>query len=110
MSDWSSDVCSSDLDGALVRARVGAHPEVLQHGQLREELAALGDVRDPPARDRLDGQPVDQLPAEAHRPARPPPVRRSEEGVEGKSVSVRVDRGGHRIIKNKKKINKTTNK
>ena len=56
------------LDGALVRARVGAHLEVLQHAQLREELAALGDVRDPAPGDRLARQPVDPLSAEAHGP------------------------------------------
>src|SRR5262245_7158543 len=58
------------LDPALVRAHVGAHLEVLEHGQLREELAALGDVRDPAAHDRLARQPVDALPAKADRAAR----------------------------------------
>src|SRR5215475_1237564 len=57
------------LEGALysplVRARVGAHVQVLEDRQLREELAALGDVRDAQAHDRLRGQPVDPSPPEA---------------------------------------------
>src|SRR3546814_16831694 len=91
ISDWSSDVCSSDLirEHGLVLRR----SPVCGGGQRRRReaeemivqavLVALGAVR-----------------ARAHR-------RRSEERGSGKSVSVRVDLGGRRIIKkNRKKPHK----
>src|SRR3546814_17196607 len=78
ISDWSSDVCSSDL--------------------LRHLLHDLGDVAR--AADRLlgDALAVD-IGARKHRFE-----IRSEERRVGKSVSVRVDLGGRRIIKKKNKV------
>src|SRR3546814_15310993 len=104
ISDWSSDVCSSDL----MPRRVG-DDELALVG--REE--AIGDVdRDPLL--ALGGQPVDQqreidlLPLRAD----PPAVRLQrrklilEEDrksvVSGKRVSVSVYLGGARLIKNTK--------
>src|SRR5881409_1872735 len=58
------------LDRALVGPRVRPHLEVLEDGQLREELAALGNVRDPEAHDFLGGQALDPAPPEADRSAR----------------------------------------
>src|SRR3546814_17840850 len=99
ISDWSSDVCSSDLDGAfrigfrpafqdlpvgtaigesfrltwLITKEVGGTLSRLVRGSGREEISSpIGLVRD----------------------------RKSV--VSGKSVSVRVDLGGRRIIKKKK--------
>src|SRR3546814_14833442 len=69
ISDWSSDVCSSDLDA----------------------VARLAD--------RQLGEPVDVDTVEKFRRV----GARSEERRVGKSVSVRVDLGGRRIIKKKKK-------
>src|SRR3546814_1913156 len=104
MSDWSSDVCSSDLDqGLRVPVRqVQAH-EVSRH-RLREVRrrghAVQGAARaDGPHRAGLSGGAhlVPEVDAEPHRPHAD---RKSV--VEGKSVSVRLDLGGRRIIKKKK--------
>src|SRR3546814_16404022 len=80
ISDWSSDVCSSDLWDSPAPA-------------LRAKRRRIYDGRPPPHR-RPPPWPA---------PARRPPARRnrprSEERREGKSVSIRVDPGGRRIIK-----------
>src|SRR3546814_15304325 len=103
ISDWSSDVCSSDL---LPRAhdpdRPAAHVESQQAFQREIALAdprisamdlaverqhqrhaVFGD-----GMGRIGGHPGD---------------RDRKTVVEGKSVSVRVDRGGRRFIKKKRK-------
>src|SRR3546814_18207562 len=98
ISDWSSDVCSSDLSD---RAAVDPHPREIAHrvdvehaagepvgqvGRVRRQahvgaqLLEGGRLREAAARDRCRGQD-----------------RKS--GEEGKRVSVRVDLGGSRIIK-----------
>src|SRR3546814_9701314 len=69
ISDWSSDVCSSDLDEEVV---------------VEQREAKRGEQ---------EGIEFGQTP-------------RSEERRVGKSVSVRVDLGGRRIIKKKKKRRK----
>src|SRR3546814_17235573 len=91
ISDWSSDVCSSDLylaladDPALIRAQIegglGRHEDIFGRrptGVWAPECSyrPAGPVADP----TLDRTSV----------------------VEGKSVSVRVDLGGSRLIKQKK--------
>src|SRR3546814_17417338 len=85
ISDWSSDVCSSDLRrGGRRRSR----PRRAQHLPHSRESGGTGLFR--------------------HRPASPR-GRRSEERRVGKSVSVRVDLGGRRILKKKNpNTNKTT--
>src|SRR3546814_16395672 len=99
ISDWSSDVCSSDLGvgraeaGTEVAQPLGAGP----HDEgLRAEL--LGEVQAVIAGIGLgDGREL----------ARPLPVEGDRKSVvSGKSVSVRVDLGGRRIIKKKKKSTK----
>src|SRR3546814_15268639 len=93
ISDWSSDVCSSDLLGQL-----GQQPERGLGGlPAREQIPApprLGDeLEDPEVGQRLPGRPAALLEdAEA-------PDRKSV--VKGTSVSVRVDLGGRRISKKK---------
>src|SRR3546814_13451729 len=109
ISDWSSDVCSSDLDQgreqhqAVDEGRSGPYPEaggrrfVIFHQrtstttanastrQVRGQLALAPVLQDHPVTDLLgDRQSV----------------------VEGKRVSVRVDLGGH-SINTKKKQTKT---
>src|SRR3546814_20888236 len=92
ISDWSSDVCSSDL---------AEHGGAVHHPPLRQVVV-----------DRLMlGHAV--VP-EGHRVFRPAPAhvefgllnmgeqQDRKSVVEGKSVSVRVDLGGRRIIKKKK--------
>src|SRR3546814_18528900 len=71
ISDWSSDVCSSDL--------------------------SCGPRTTSPS-----------APAWPRGTSRPPPSPRSEERRVGKSVSVRVDPGGRRIIKKNTPIYVTT--
>src|SRR3546814_12124927 len=114
MRDWNSDVCSSDLlvvDGPVL---VG-----VAKGEARlpgDETLLLPGVSGQPARELHPGaaspglQLVQQVRDEAHRFAitghrgRRQKARRDRKSVvEGKSVSVRVDLGGRRIIKKKKK-------
>src|SRR3546814_12159404 len=77
ISDWSSDVCSSDLNGARWPRVLGGRPgRSCQEGRLWRHAAEAGD--------RRRGQDRKSV-------------------VSGKSVSVRVDLGGRRIIKKKKK-------
>src|SRR3546814_14477783 len=110
ISDWSSDVCSSDL-------AVGV-------AEVRDQVAFLEEFhRD---QDVARGHKCEQQVAEAHRRRRPERNQEAEhqrmphDAVEragedrksvakGKSVSVRVDLGGRRIIKKKMK-NNTKNK
>src|SRR3546814_12317602 len=102
ISDWSSDVCSSDLPGAA-RPAPGAgtprggrsiRPPRMHARHRRGEFPARAGRR---ARRRGRGDARVDL-ARADR----------KSVVEGKSVSVRVDLGGRRIIKKKK--NQTTTK
>src|SRR3546814_11103493 len=90
ISDWSSDVCSSDL---AVERFGGEQMERGDGGVARADID--------PARVERVGEP-----ARARYVARPhgrrQPVRDRKSVVEGKSVSVRVDLGGRRIIKKKK--------
>src|SRR3546814_14489850 len=104
ISDWSSDVCSSDL---VVRrpAKRDRQAEPPQAGQQQVEPEQVFQRR-------LRGQPVfpriviaqPRLRAAERRAA---PDRKSV--VSGKSVSVRVDLGGRRIIKKKNKQHKIQN-
>src|SRR3546814_14539617 len=125
ISDWSSDVCSSDLGDRVIVA--GAEVAI---GAIALPLAAH-DHRDLRVRLPLD-EAVDDLHAGAfelvrpqhvllfvdtrlqldHRGHRLASLRRLAQDrksvVSGKSVSVRVDLGGRRII-NKKKLTNTSN-
>src|SRR3546814_20777795 len=102
ISDWSSDVCSSDLQiQALVFAR--GHPRAVDGDQLAQRLQEV--------RGRKLGK--GQTPGA---PLHPPRILVGPEGVdradrksvvEGKRVSVRVDLGGRRVSKKKKKETKT---
>src|SRR3546814_11094261 len=91
ISDWSSDVCSSDLqaiklgDARIVVAGGQESMSMAPHAQHLRAGAKMGAV-----------SLVDTM-------------IRSEERRVGKSVSVRVDLGGRRIIKKKNK-KKTVNK
>src|SRR3546814_14771433 len=89
ISDWSSDVCSSDLDRAQCRGDVLAVLGGDHHAQR---------IDDPVTRERVDLEP--QLVGRQHLLALHREDRKSD--VWGKSVSVRVDLGGRRIIKKKK--------
>src|SRR3546814_17802752 len=92
ISDWSSDVCSSDLVVAtdLMQAQLGAI-----------EIQRRVDVGHPD-----HGVQVFHagFPSSIRRSAGVWPAARDRKSVvSGKSVSVRVDLGGRRIIKNTRK-------
>src|SRR3546814_16767092 len=100
ISDWSSDVCSSDLRGSSCAASA-ARPSRQAGLRVRSVVPGLASQRcliHPP-------------PCAAFR--HPPGFSTDGEGsdrtsvVSGKSVSVSVDRGGRRLIKKKKKLRQT---
>src|SRR3546814_15381188 len=106
ISDWSSDVCSSDLltvVGELERVAGEIHDDLSQASRVARQsrwhrVIDRADQLQPFAR-RLDGQRIEHAVDDvAH-------VEREDRKsvVEGKRVSVRVDLGGRRIIQNKKK-------
>src|SRR3546814_17853249 len=140
ISDWSSDVCSSDLRAlsaqALVASGRGAgscqHPRQLLVGWIRGGAGrplcgdAAGDDRHcraarartrrlaglfrplclPPGRasaGAFAGGTPWRAGAAGEGPLRPHPNIARKSVVEGKSVSVRVDLGGRRIITKKNK-------
>src|SRR3546814_18826871 len=97
ISDWSSDVCSSDLDLSGWRGGRGAAtrgPHHLCRAEPRVQGYLCCDLPD------LRAGADHRLPG-AGRAVRKLEARKSV--VSGKSVSVRVDLGGRRIIKKKKK-------
>src|SRR3546814_4079497 len=92
ISDWSSDVCSSDLGG---KAKVGPDDPPIGAGArdpLQIDALGFGDARGK----RADLDPVGQARARQAR------LQDRKSVGSGKSVSVRVDLGGRRIIKKKK--------
>src|SRR3546814_11578556 len=88
ISDWSSDVCSSDLP---TWNELGLRPTPYA---LRSAMPAAYNHRHPA---------VGWSPTPPTASACPTMIDRKSV-VEGKSVSVRVDLGGRRIIKKKKTI------
>src|SRR3546814_20408775 len=104
ISDWSSDVCSSDL------ARGPRSPRRRRYRRTRprsRRTAAAAGVRQPPCPlvtpDLIRGR------AQQRRPAEPRITSGARKNVvEGKSGSVRVVPGGRRILK-KKKHSETNN-
>src|SRR3546814_19317411 len=100
ISDWSSDVCSSDLEEVTRGSR--AERNGLRKGDVvvAASRGGFGDL--PSFRASVDDAPQSLV----LRILRGGGQGRSEERRVGKSVSVRVDLGGRRIIK--KKTKKTT--
>src|SRR3546814_13163711 len=93
ISDWSSDVCSSDLIGADDLAAED-DTRISHRHRTRSSLSRVG--RAAPGR-------AQRLSDRRHH-ARSRVARRDRKSVvEGKSVSVRVDLGGRRFIKTKNK-------
>src|SRR3546814_15376383 len=109
ISDWSSDVCSSDLELSRLEAQGAATPQldlfVVDPGPA-ESADAECDTLDSALKSALEAIDPDQLsPREAldilYRLRN---EHRSEERRGGKSVSVRVDTGGRGTIKKKTEI------
>src|SRR3546814_19582678 len=92
ISDWSSDVCSSDLGSPLARRS----PKSVAGLRLRASTRRAGFRTRPAGR----GDFSDRRRRAARPSCRYALDRKSV--VSGKSVSVRVDLGGRRIIKKKK--------
>src|SRR3546814_18587040 len=92
ISDWRSDVCSSDLQG-LRCLRLGDQDRRPADGDPGAHHQGLDDRR-PRGQER-------HAPDEETDPGRPEAVPDRKRVVQGKSVSVRVDLGGRRIIKKK---------
>src|SRR3546814_16504191 len=109
ISDWSSDVCSSDLNliGAreLDMMKAGAVLVNCSRGDVIDEAALAASILE----GKIAGPGLDVFADE-------PPAASGERQnfVQGKSVSVRVDLGGRRIMKYTKvkntKYTHTTNK
>src|SRR3546814_20314076 len=104
ISDWSSDVCSSDL---LASSAVG---DDRHRGTQLGARCTAGIVRGRPEAAPLRGRRYGKRRTDG-RAARPRTQRstRSEERRVGKSVSVRVDLGGRRLIKKKTTTQESTN-
>src|SRR3546814_17234318 len=106
ISDWSSDVCSSDL-AAMGRAVA----ESKRADELRRKAASVGTAgissEDPEAGEKIADTVVRLEAKQARMKAANAAIRKDRKSVvEGKSVSVRVDLGGSRSIKTKKKENR----
>src|SRR3546814_18643910 len=104
ISDWSSDVCSSDLE-TMAGIEPNSSP-VTRRGdvfELGKHRILCGDAMDPTSFFQLMGTQTARLALSD------PPYNCKIDGfvdrksvVSGKSVLVRVDMGGRRIIKKKK--------
>src|SRR3546814_12668225 len=92
ISDWSSDVCSSDLLEELAEDGGGTDHDRAPSFSASATTAGSSVAR-PASRPRLSAASSEQ-----------PRLRDRKSVVSGKSVSVRVDLGGRRIIKQKKTI------
>src|SRR3546814_17296736 len=110
ISDWSSDVCSSDLavaDVTFVSLDLTEH----EVGLLLPAIALDPAFQQRDANGKAVQAGSDVL--DFHRPLQTLACPDRKSVVWGKSVSVSVDLGGRRIIKNKiqnKHISKTINK
>src|SRR3546814_13428870 len=112
ISDWSSYVCSSDLAAIWPIALPSSVAVVLVMSTLYQALLeVLGDLEDK-QRESLDHAQRDALTGLSNRRLLQDRLEQAilryrdrKSVVSGKSVSVRVDLGGHRMLKNKKHQN-----
>src|SRR3546814_21133353 len=102
ISDWSSDVCSSDLSGILDRSTVPAglliRAQAAEAGELARAVAEALDYVGVLTLEFFaseNGPVFNEMAPRVHNSDR-------KSVVSGKSVSVRVDLGCRRIIKKKK--------
>src|SRR3546814_11348615 len=98
ISDWSSDVCSSDLAAQQLALAV---LEILRDaGAVQVEIDRIDRHLARQRADQLAGDPLERV----ARDDGPGAARGDRKSVgEGQSGSVRVDLGGRRIVKIKKK-------
>src|SRR3546814_17850782 len=104
ISDWSSDVCSSDLSSVAIILLFPISTAMLIHKSQRGKYAACD-------RSPRSGQIFRRSPRRRRRVAggaRRRDLRRERKSVVwGKRVSVRVDLGGRRIIEKKIQVKNT---
>src|SRR3546814_18574189 len=95
ISDWSSDVCSSDLVSpvALASSRRASSAALVSV----DSITNVGSVSSSNEEKKMAARSPSQGSMSSAN-------ERSEERRVGKSVSVRVDLGGRRILKKKKNI------
>src|SRR3546814_13997571 len=104
ISDWSSDVCSSDLGRAQCECACGSQRRSKRIEVDRDAQPAAGEEV---AQDRIGARGKRGL-ADAHGEPADGETRKvldRKSVVEGKSVSVRVDLGCRRLIQKKNNIN-----
>src|SRR3546814_19421055 len=108
ISDWSSDVCSSDLAGAPAGLPARA-PSMRSGGRVVVTTSVRWSI--PSRANASEASRAGQSSTGAHQIscARSAAIDRKSV-VKGKSVSVRVDLGGRSNIKKKKKSKKTEQK
>src|SRR3546814_12456489 len=102
ISDWSSDVCSSDLSQyGSVRVREKS-AELQRVAADAVKIAAEIIAENFSKETVLDMSQMD-VPTKADITRRLKDIEKADRksGVKGKSVTVRVDRGGRRLIKKK---------
>src|SRR3546814_17031919 len=108
ISDWSSDVCSSDLSLIPAQSCAANLPAPLSTvWRISVGMATIIGHWACASMKRRSSTPSSACLRPADRPITPstcprPRGRDRKSGVSGKSVSVRVDLGGRRIIKKKK--------
>src|SRR3546814_18993037 len=93
ISDWSSDVCSSDL-----HVSNAVNPTRPKRGGCRRRESTAGDLDD-------DRHYINRPPSGAPGWWADEACGERKSGVWGKSVSVRVDLGGRRTHKKKRRTN-----
>src|SRR3546814_19627538 len=107
ISDWSSDVCSSDLETIVGACRVPRAPTPEQTPALHPTFPDKREARRSGIQSKRTAAGTsfrrrgDGFGSWPLRPGSPPPSDRTSV-VYGKGVSVRVDPGGRRILKKKK--------
>src|SRR3546814_20042037 len=108
ISDWSSDVCSSDLPTLPIPPALRGRSQLARNSHLSDNTPDSGDtaakrVRKPRATKAA------KAPATPDAPAAPTPAPTDRKRVvEGKSVSVRVDHGGRCFSTNIQHTRKNT--
>src|SRR3546814_13065709 len=105
-SDWSSDVCSSDLSRAGEVDQGPVHADRVRRRLRRGRTARLPDPRARAVRGPAQAAGPPGAVARSP-PGRDRPATDRKRVVQGKSGSVRVELGGRRSNKKKKQINLT---
>src|SRR3546814_11494465 len=102
ISDWSSDVCSSDLLGSGKAEVLAVEADAAAVGRIAVVVGVPG-VRDLNVGE-AGARAAREAPVAAHQITVGGAGLARKSVVEGKSVSVRVDRGGRRISKKEKQL------